>query len=259
MKSLPTNTSPRRSEVMLTILVKSALYAVITFAAFTISGCMLFNPVKRMPLDEVSLKKPMPRVGEKVVVLFEDVVAGKPLNETVWDNAVGPFWDPEEAQQIGLTVSYRIDPVYMSTGASAATTATGARWVVPFGPLISTMMKSALDQYFLAGVVCYSDGCAKDAISTGRAGRMIKVKSGFKVWTPSPTSLSLNYSSDLSFSVYSSSTLVTLSSGKSSLIKRDMKLNPIISYSAINEMRKYSKEFAESVVADVLSKAFPTR
>lgn len=56
-----------------------------------LSGCMLINPVKRMALNEIDFKKPLPRTEKRVVVWFDEVVPGKPLNETVWDSAKGPY------------------------------------------------------------------------------------------------------------------------------------------------------------------------
>lgn len=44
--------------------------------------------------------------GGSVVILFEPIFPGKPLPETVVDNAVGAFWSPEEATQIGFTQHY---------------------------------------------------------------------------------------------------------------------------------------------------------
>lgn len=222
-----------------------------------LSGCMLVNPVKRMSLNEIDFKKPLPRTGKRVVVWFDEVVPGKPLNETVWDSAKGPFWDQEEAQQIGVTVSYKIDPVYMPAGATAATTATGARWVVPFGTLMSGMMKSALDQHFLGSVICYSETCVKNAVASTHPNSLLRIKPSFKVSTPAPTSLNLSYSSDVSFGVYSSPSFSQVRSGRSFISKKDMKLNPIVSYMAIGQMRDYSKEYLETIVADLLTKAYP--
>jgi hypothetical protein len=221
-----------------------------------LSGCMLFNPVKRMSLEEIDFKKSLPRTDKHVVVWLEEVVPGKPLNETVWDSASGPFWDQEESRQIGLTVSYQIDPLIMPTGATAVTTAKGALWVVPFGPLMSGMMKSALDQHFLGSVICYDAACADAAIASTHADSLLRVRPTFRVWTPSPTSLNLNYASEVTFGVYSSSSLGLVRSGKSNLTRENMKLNPIISYKAISEMRDYSKEYMEAIVADLLTKAY---
>jgi hypothetical protein len=228
----------------------------ITILACLLSGCMLINPVKRMPLEEVGFNKPMPRIEKKVVVLLEEAVAGKPLSETVWDNFSGPFWDPEESQQIGVTVFYRFAPVVIPGGATAATTAEGARWVVPFGPLLSDTMKSAMEQHFLSNIECYSDDCVQQAISSGQVDTLLRIKSSFKVWTPSPTSLRLSYSSDVAFATYSSPLFTRARSGISNITRTDMKLNSIISYMAISEMRDYSKEFIEEVVGDVLTRAF---
>lgn len=224
--------------------------------ASLLSGCMLINPVKRMDLQEVTFKRPLPHVEKRVVVLFDEVVPGKPFNETVWDSVTGPFWDLDEAGQIGLTVSYKIDPIMMPAGASAITTATGARWVVPFGPLMSAMMKSALEQHFSGGIVCYTDSCAKIALASGQGDSLLRVKPTFKVWTPSPTSLTLNYSSDITYGVYTPGSFGVERSGRSFLSKLDMKLNKIISYKAISEMRDYSKEYAEEVVGDLLARAY---
>jgi hypothetical protein len=251
-----------RSELRLSPLISVKFmryYLGFIVASFLLPGCMLINPMKRMDLGEVSFKKPLPNVEKRVVVLFEEVVPGKPLNETVWDSAIGPYWDQDESRQIGVTVSYRVDPVIMSGGATAATTAQGARWVVPFGPLISYMMKSALEQHFLGGDICYTDTCVRNAIASGHVGSLLRVRPAFRVWTPSPTSLTLNYSSDISFGVYSSPSFELSRSGRSFLSKPDMKLNRIISYKAISEMRDYSKEYAEEVVWDVLTKAYAVK
>lgn len=156
-----------------------------------------------------------------------------------------------------MTVSYNINPVIMPAGGSAATTATGGRWVVPFGTLMSGMMKSALDQHFLGNVICYTEACAKSAVALTHPHSLLRVKPSFKVWTPSPTSLNLNYASDVTFGVYSSPSFAPVRSGRSFISKKDMKLNPIISYKAISQMRDYSKEYAEAIVNDVLTKAYP--
>jgi len=34
---------------------------------------------------------------EDLKLIFKEVVPGKPLNETVWDNVTGAFWDVKES------------------------------------------------------------------------------------------------------------------------------------------------------------------
>jgi hypothetical protein len=87
---------------------------------------------------------------EGIHVAFEETLPSKPLSETVWDNAKGPFWDVEESKQIGFTQDYsKFMPVAASAGIiggavggaiaglAAGPELVNTRIVIPFGRIFS--------------------------------------------------------------------------------------------------------------------------
>jgi hypothetical protein len=92
---------------------------VVTFLislSISISSCTTLS--RRQPLDTTpyTLQIPLENI-ENINIIFEEVLPGKPLNETVWDNKSGPFWDIQESKQIGFTQDYKkFVPVVFSAG-----------------------------------------------------------------------------------------------------------------------------------------------
>jgi hypothetical protein len=79
------------------------------------------------------------------------------LNETVWDNATGAFWDVKESKQIGFTQDYsKFIPVAATAGiiggavggavagAAAGPQLVDTRIVIPFGNVFSITFESAI-------------------------------------------------------------------------------------------------------------------
>src|SRR5579872_6890320 len=62
---------------------------------------------RRQPLTIESLGG-LPRHPGSVTVHFEPVLPGARLDETVWDNAVGPFVDVIESHRIGFDQHYHL-------------------------------------------------------------------------------------------------------------------------------------------------------
>lgn len=77
-------------------------------AVLSISACgATLSPVKRKPLKIQPFQADVPRNPMKLAVRFEDTIPGKPLPETVWDNATGAFWDERESRRIGRAAGHQ--------------------------------------------------------------------------------------------------------------------------------------------------------
>jgi len=70
----------------------------------------------------------------RAAAVFEEVIPGKALPETVWDND-GPFWDQKYSQRIGFIQHYTDYFFY---------TEIETRFMLPFGRIFSDVMTSAI-------------------------------------------------------------------------------------------------------------------
>ena len=129
----------------------------------------------------------------EISVVFEEVIPSRPLNETVWDNATGAFWDVEESKQIGFTQDYsKFLPVAASAGllggavggavvgGIAGPELVNTRIVIPFGNIFSKTFESAVDRNIEKHSACYQPGCPLRVTIHPNS---LKIKiGGFYVW-----------------------------------------------------------------------------
>ncbi|WAC07383.1 MAG: hypothetical protein OS130_14330 [Thermodesulfobacteriota bacterium] len=160
---------------------KIILFAIcLIFLMTFITSCTSSNP-RRAPLVITPYSQQLSVIGvDDITILFEEVIPGKPLNETVWDNAVGPFWDVKESSQIGFTPdSSRSWPVRFSVGVAGGSgghTSTGGgvgvttspkltktRIIIPFGNIFSRIFESAIKTNIKHYTTCYTPTCASQS------------------------------------------------------------------------------------------------
>jgi hypothetical protein len=193
-------------------------------------------------------------------VTFEAVIPGKPLNETVWDNAKGPFWDIKESQQIGFTQDYsKFIPVAATAGVfgggiggAAAGAAAGpelvkTRIVIPFGNIFSRTFESALENNIGEYSICYQPNCNSKSVSQN----VLKIKiNEFYVWEGPLNHLNLILKGN------------TISSKNGTVIKKhtfeksmlSKKLGTVMSTHAtfMKEMNRLSNLLAQEASTDIL-------
>jgi hypothetical protein len=97
-----------------------------------------------------------------VTVLFSEVIPGKPLKETVWDNVNGPFWDQKESQQIGFTQNYQVNnflipPAMLPLMAAAPDITIDTQIIIPFGNIFSSVFESGVKRTFKGYKTCFTE------------------------------------------------------------------------------------------------------
>lgn len=211
---------------------------------------------------------PMASNPQKIQVQFDSSVAGKPLEETVWDNVSGAFWDVKESKQIGFTQDYeKFIPVVIAGGAMGgavggfiAGTSGGpelmdTRIVIPFGRVFEGVFQSGLKQTF-PNSMTIPDPVAPVDFGTGHATPLVKLKvTEFYVWEHPLNHLNLKatvqlrvYGSEMlaePIYVYEACGLVT-----------NQPMGTVMSTSSgfIKEMNKISNRFAADLSGDLLEK-----
>lgn len=161
-----------------------------------LSACgMTLSPVKRAPLELQEFKSNIPQNPARIVVVFEDVLPGIPLAETVWDNVHGPFGDQTESKQIGFTQDYS-DYLPAAAGAGVLGGAVGGavlgatagpelvktRIVIPFGRLFAETFRTGLRQSFFNAATCYERQCGPYLQASG-VKYVVRVRvANFQVW-----------------------------------------------------------------------------
>jgi hypothetical protein len=144
-----------------------------------IAGC---SWDRRKPLIIQDISRPLPVYHDSVVVYFEEFIPGKPLPETVWDNAVGPLWDVGASNQIGFTQNYSGTILPLPPGV-VSIMIIRTRIVMPFGRNFTGVFESALKKSFARYSVCYDDSCLQRSILQGNATKVLIIKvSSFHTW-----------------------------------------------------------------------------
>jgi hypothetical protein len=153
-----------------------------------LSGCgVTLSPVKRAPVEIARLRTTLSPIAQTVVVRFDSTIPGKPLTETVWDNASGAFVDAGESQQIGFTQNYSmLVPAAVLGGAVGGavvgTQSSYTRIVIPFGRIFAGVFQSGLEQVFPNSSTCFDASC-EPARAPLRAPTYVTVKVlEFQVW-----------------------------------------------------------------------------
>ncbi len=227
--------------------------------SISISSCTTVP--RRQPLDTTSytLQIPLENV-DNINIVFEEVLPGKPLNETVWDNKSGPFWDIQESKQIGFTQDYKkFVPVVVSAGvlggaiggavvgAAAGPTLVDTRIVVPFGNIFSGTFESAIKNNFKQYSICFNPSCKSQAPSQNEL--KIKVEK-FYVWEGPLNHLNLYAQGESRYTRAGDST-------KGHRFETSMlsqKLGTVMSThkSFMKEMNRISNLFAQEITTDII-------
>ena len=149
------------SHIYYRIITRFLLAAAIS--VFVLGCGTTLSPVKRKPLDISPLATSLAPNHQVILVRFESTLPGKPLCETVWDNASGAFADIEESKQIGFTQDYsKLYPVVAGGVVGGAvggvigglvvvpseTQPDYTRIVIPFGRIFQGVFQSGLQKAF---------------------------------------------------------------------------------------------------------------
>jgi hypothetical protein len=233
--------------------------------AVSLSSCTTW--ARRKPLEVEPYSRPLSRIDvDHINLVFEEVVPGKPLNETVWDNAIGPFWDVEESNQIGFTQDYtKFLPVAAGAGliggviggaiagATAGPKLVNSRIVIPFGNIFSTTVESAISKSTEKHSTCYQPACEPQR--TGANSLIIRINA-FYVWEDPINHLNLLVNGKSRYS--NADGVVTEYWFKKSVPYQ--KLGSVMSThaSSMREMNKISNLLAQDVSQDIMTNMFKT-
>lgn len=157
------------------------------------SGCgVTLSPVKRKPLSVSPVETSLSSSSQKILVRFDSPLPERPLAETVWDNAVGAFWDVKESRQIGFTQDYSKMIVAEAVGGALGGAVVGAvagpqlvktRMVIPFGRIFEGVFEPGLQKVFPHSAMCYDDATEQSELLASGAKYVVKVRvKGFQVW-----------------------------------------------------------------------------
>lgn len=120
---------------------------------------------RREPLHEPAYTKTSTTNDSQLLVIFSESVTNRPLDETVWDNVSGPFWDVKESHQIGFTQNYQpqfylMPPALLPLAAKSGAHLVDSRLVVPFGRIFARTVQSAANKSFTHVFVAYDQSQA---------------------------------------------------------------------------------------------------
>ena len=208
---------------------------------------MLFNPVKRKPVGEVSFKQHIEARPVHALIFVESSLESKPLKETVWDNN-GPLWSIQESERIGFTQNYVSTPVVTPSGSTAIVYNKGTRFSIPFGNIFSEMLYSGSKKRFEKVDVCFDQNCFGMA-SIESNPYIIKIKvEEFRVWEVPINKL--NYKAKISYSVQKPAKDTV--HGERTFEKESVFGILSTSYTVIDQMNEITKIFAQDIVANIL-------
>jgi hypothetical protein len=217
-----------------------------------LSSCAL---PRRKPVQIASFNQTLPAVSrESLVIKFEESVSGKPLNQTVWDNISGPFWDVTESKQIGFTQHYKaqffaVPPPLLPAVAQSGVDLIDTQIVIPFGNIFSSIIESAAQKTFQPVLFCYDEDCLRGASIPA----VLKLKiEKFFVWEAPLNHLNLYVKGKSSY--WRSGTIVKDYEFERSMLSQ--RLGSVLStHSAfMDEMNRVSNQFAGDLAAEVFSK-----
>jgi hypothetical protein len=245
-------------------LRKSFLWTIcLLLLLFSTSGCTTLE--RRTPLEATQYNQQLSSTGfEQIQLVFEETLPKKPLNETVWDNRVGAFWDIEESKQIGFTQDYsKFMPVAATAGVlggaiggavaglSAGPSLVNTRIVIPFGNIFSKTLESAIAANSKNYSVCYSPNCdtQKDAQD------FLKVKiDEFYVWEGPLNHLNLVVKGKSEY--LKSGKSIKQHSFENSLLSQKLGTMMSTHASFMQEMNRISNVLAQNVTTDIMSNTF---
>lgn len=230
---------------------------------FSMSACTTL--ARRTPLEIAPYSQQLSLTGlEDIQVVFEETLPKKPLSETVWDNAVGPFWDVEESKQIGFTQDYsKFIPVAASAGIiggaiggtvvalTAGPELVNTRIVIPFGTIFSKTFESAVAANSKKYSVCFSPNCnLQESIPN-----LLKLKiNQFYVWEGPLNHLNLVVKGKSEYS--KNGRVVKEYAFEKSMLSQ--KLGSMMSTHAsfMREMNRISNTLAQDVSTDIMDNVF---
>jgi hypothetical protein len=226
---------------------------------FAVTSCTLERR-KDLAIDGYSQPLALSNT-EDLKVIFEEVIPGKPLNETVWDNAHGPFWDVKESKQIGFTQDYsKFVPLAATAGliggaiggavagAAAGPQLVDTRIVIPFGNVFSGTFESAIAANIKQHLTCFNSSCAAQAFPDNVLSIAID---NFYVWEGPLNHLNF-YVKGRSLFTKKGSEVRKYDFEKSMLSQQ---LGTIMSThsSFLKEMNRLSNLFAQQVTTDIIT------
>jgi hypothetical protein len=166
--------------------------AVVAGFALLLTSCA---SMPRYTAAEPRLAVQKPEISNSsVVVLFQPVFPGKPLSETIVDNAIGAMWNPAEASQIGFTQRYAETlansgpqlamimamPANVRPGFAASGQAGGfnisSRLMVPIGRFITENTNQLLQAGTPKFLVCSDVACMEQAHQSGNFDRYVTIR-----------------------------------------------------------------------------------
>jgi hypothetical protein len=238
--------------------ISGCLYhAINSLCLFMLSGMVLTACTlpRRKDLDPSSFNRQVSVMPvQNLTIIFEEVVPGRPFKETVWDNVSGPFWDVEEAKQIGFTQNYKpqffaIPPVLLPVAAQSGMNLIDTRILIPFGNVLSAMFDSAARKSFATSRICFDETCVNRPIASD----LLKIKiDKFLVWESPLNHLNL-YTKGKSTRAVSGKIIKEYEFEKSML---SQKVGGILTTHSrvMDEMNRLSNQFAEELTAEILEK-----
>jgi hypothetical protein len=208
---------------------------------------------------EPGFSQPVSQHDSRMLVVFSESVMDKPLDETVWDNISGPFWDVKESRQIGFTQNYQSQfyltpPAILPAAAQSGVHLVNSRLVVPFGRIFSKTVQSAAGQSFSTVQVVFDPAEVTVITNAHPVDLCMTVKiENFLVWE-NPLN-HLNFYVKLHCEVFDSrnSKVNTCQFERNSLTNN---LGGVFSTHAnlIKQMNKSANKFAEDTVAELFQK-----
>jgi hypothetical protein len=229
---------------------------------FTLASASCTTLSRRKPLDITPYTQELSLASlEKTNIIFEEALPGKQLNETVWDNKSGPFWDIQESKQIGFTQDYKkFVPVAVSAGllggaiggavvgAAAGPTLVDTRIVIPFGNIFSGTFESAMKNSLKDYSICFNPSCKSQSPSQNEL--KIKVEK-FYVWEGPVNHLNLYVKGESRYR-RTENEIKEYRFEKSLL---SQKLGTVMSThrSFLKEMNRISNSFAQEIITDIIN------
>jgi hypothetical protein len=118
----------------------------------------------------------------RAAVIFQEVIPGKPLPETVW-KSLEMVWDPEHSRKIGFVQNYHNYGI---------PTTTESELIVPFGRIFADTLTSAMSNSFSACQVAY-DARQAQALTNPPPDIQLNVAiDRFHVWEGPPNHLNFS-------------------------------------------------------------------
>jgi hypothetical protein len=205
-----------------------------------LAGCDAFSPNGRRPLEIFPFHGKLPRVEKSIVVDLRSAVPGRPLEETVWDNASGPLWDESASKAIDYARRRRV---------------TESRIVIPFGRILTEKFRSALEGHFSRWALCTSDACVRTETARLEPDDVLTVSvQRFKAWEEPRNHL--NYAADVIYAVRAK--------GEGGEVRARQMHRDLAAYKAggffntrgtfLKHVNQSANDFAEDIVQDVLRK-----